>query len=226
MTGDRPILRLDVEEAYDLWAGMYDDMPTSLVAGAEEVIAGFATLIHGRDVIELGCGSGRNLAAVDRHGAKSLGGIDASSMMLAKAAEVTRSATLVRGDYSEATPFAEQSADFVLFCLTLEHLEDLNPPLREAARLLRRGGYVGLVEIHPELADKGVKAGFETPEAVVELPTFFHSVVDFSQAIETAQLKAVKQTTWLRKDFKNPHPRMLRRPPDTAYLLEIIAQTQ
>lgn len=224
MTDDRPTLQLDVEGAYDLWAAMYDDVPTSLVVGAEEVVAGFAKLVRGRDVIELGCGSGRNLANFAKQGAKSLSGIDASSKMLAKAVEVAKSASLAQGDYSKITPFAEQSADFVLFCLTLEHIENLGEPLLEAARLMRPGGYVGIVEIHPELASKGVKACFETPEALVEMPTFFHPVVDFEQAIGAADLKIIQQKTWRRQDFATPHPRMLRRPPVTPYLLEILAQ--
>src|SRR4051812_8293433 len=80
-------VRLTVAQAYDRWSNAYDDYPNSLVFSASRVIAALTLGMAGQDVVEFGCGTGRNLEILKRGGAGALTGLDLSPGMLAKAAE-------------------------------------------------------------------------------------------------------------------------------------------
>jgi malonyl-CoA O-methyltransferase len=131
---------LPIADAYDRWAALYDGYDNPMVFAAAQVIqAGFADVV-GKDVVELGCGTGRNLAALKALGARTLVGCDLSDGMLAKARERDPAFRLLRHDMAQPVPMPDASADLVLFCLTLEHVADLAHPLAEARRLLRPDG--------------------------------------------------------------------------------------
>src|SRR5919199_3150349 len=120
---------LSVGAAYDRWSALYDSYDNPMVFAAADVIrAGFAD-VREKDVVELGCGTGRNLAALKDLGARTLTGCDLSDGMLAKARERDASFRLFRHDMTQQpVPLPDGSADLVLFCLSLEHAADLVRP--------------------------------------------------------------------------------------------------
>ena len=140
MSQDPPLI--PVRRAYDRWSAIYDDYDNPMVSAASEIVAGLAPMARGRHVLELGCGTGRNLLALSGAGAASVTGCDLSGGMLAAARAKAPELALVSADLGAALPFGDASADMVLFCLVLEHMEALAPPLREARRVLRPGGLV------------------------------------------------------------------------------------
>jgi ubiquinone/menaquinone biosynthesis C-methylase UbiE len=212
---------LSVAAAYDLWSGHYDGGDNPMVAGAREVINTLATTVAGLDVIELGCGTGGNLAIFDHAGAATLRGCDVSAGMLKLATQAAPKAELVLANIQDKTPFADASADFILFCLALEHVDDLEKPLAEAKRLLRANGRIALIEIHPDLAATGVKAHFETDTSVISMPTFAHTLDAYMQAATEVGLAPLLCRTWRRADFARPHPKMSKRSPEAPFILEL-----
>ncbi len=92
----------------------------------------------GKDVLEVGCGTGLVLARVARF-ARSAKGIDLSPGMLARARE--------RGlDVSEgaatALPFADASFDVAYSFKVLSHVPELDRALAEMLRVVRPGGHL------------------------------------------------------------------------------------
>jgi len=109
-------------------------------------------------VLELGCGTGRLLTPLARAGAR-ITGIDRSLPMLAHAIERSRRLPkrrrprIVRGDI-RALPFARASFDLVMapygMLQSLVRDRDLAAALADCARVLKRGGTLG-IDLVPDL---------------------------------------------------------------------------
>lgn len=99
-----------------------------------------AHIPDGADVIDIGCGNGSALAALDARAGR-LAGVDPTPRMI----EMAR-ATCPRADLrvapGEATGFEPQAFDVVMVINVIHHLDDSSAGLAEAHRLLRPGGRI------------------------------------------------------------------------------------
>ncbi|MGH7575627.1 MAG: class I SAM-dependent methyltransferase [Longimicrobiales bacterium] len=101
--------------------------------------------LDGARVLDLGCGMGTFAIECARLGAHALGidpaphALDAAQRVAAE--ERTRDVRFIRGD-AAALPVSSESVDVVVGADLTEHLDDgtLAAVLREASRVLRRGG--------------------------------------------------------------------------------------
>lgn len=98
------------------------------------------------EIVELFCGRGNGLRALAQLGFTQLEGVDLSPRLLA---EAPRGFPCREAD-SRRLPLAAASKDFVIIQDGLHHLaqlpDDLNRTLAEAARVLRAGGRIVIVE--------------------------------------------------------------------------------
>lgn len=212
---------LPVAEAYDRWSAFYDRYDNPMAFGAAQAVERLAAQAAGHDVVEFGCGTGRNLLLLKRRGAAGLVGCDISAGMLAQAQARDPALTLLRQDMTQPLPLADGSADLVLFSLTLEHVADLAQPLREARRLIRPEGRIAVIEIHPFMALANVAAHFRDGEAIVEMPTFPHDFSDYLNAAAALGLRVAECKEWRPRDFKGPAPdKVFKRGPDFPLLVE------
>lgn len=97
----------------------------------------------GKDVLEVGCGTGLVLSRI-RDFAHSATGVDLSPGMLEKARE---RGLEVREASATALPFADESYDVTCSFKVLAHIPDVETALSEMARVTRKGGYV-LAELY------------------------------------------------------------------------------
>jgi len=213
---------LDVAAAYDVWAPSYDGYDNLMVFAAGYALSQAPISLAQKTCLEFGCGTGRNLAALAARGASNLIGFDFSSAMLAEARKRDADWTLFQADMSEAIPLQDQSMDFILFSLTLEHVADLVPPLREARRLLRTGGVIKIVEIHPFLSLNGISAHFKTADGEeVTMPAFAHLFQNWFAAFDQASLSVADLKEWQARDFGTDAPaKILRRGPDWPWVVD------
>ena len=104
------------------------------------------------DVVDLGCGTGRWLKALQGAGARSLLGVDASPEMLALAqSKLAGVANLVCADCGSVSLEAS-SADVILANFVLSYVADAAHVLETVSRALRPGGSMFITDIHPETA--------------------------------------------------------------------------
>jgi ubiquinone/menaquinone biosynthesis C-methylase UbiE len=110
-----------------------------------------ADLRPGHRVLEIGCGPGGLLAAIARERPDAaVVGLDPDPDALARAARRAPGATLVPGT-AAAVPEPDGSFDRVLSSFMLHHLapDEQRAALAEAARVLRPGGQVHVVDVSP-----------------------------------------------------------------------------
>ncbi len=203
----------EVVRAYDDWAASYDadhnatrDLDAAVVRGAQLHIAG-------ADVLELGCGTGKNTAWLAAH-ARSVLALDFSAGMLARAREqvTATSVRFVQHDLRSSWPAPDESADLVLGNLVLEHIQHLTPIYAEALRVLRPGGRLWLCELHPERQRRGSQAQFtdKATGAIIRVPAFRHTASEYVNGGIDAGLALLSLREWLEEGAaREAPPRLL-----------------
>ena len=104
----------------------------------------------GAAVLEVGCGTGAQLAYYRAHGCRATG-IDMSSAMLGVArARLGDRLKVCRGDGARL-PYPDGSFDLVLASLVLHEIDpDTRPAvLEDMARVVRPEGRIGIIDYHP-----------------------------------------------------------------------------
>ena len=214
-------LFLPVPEAYDRWSSFYDSYANPMVFMAAEIVRRTLAGARGRSVFEFGCGTGRNLAALESMGAKECAGCDLSQGMLQVARTRVPRAELFCHDLNDPLPIRDAAFDVALLCLTLEHVSDLRRPLREAARITKTQGRICVIEIHPFYSLTGARANFDHDGIEVSMPTYAHQFADYLNAFRELGLAVDSCREWKPVDVGNP-PQLqgLKRGPDFPLTLE------
>lgn len=168
---------LPPREAYRLWAPAYDAELNPLLA-LEERILGPMMLpaVAGRDVVDLGCGTGRWLQRVLAAGARSAIGLDQSSEMLAHAnGKPGLKGLLLQADCA-AIPLRYSCADLLICSFVLGYISDLENFVRQIARLARRGADLFISELHPDALARGWQRAFRHQDRVYQVEAHSHSL--------------------------------------------------
>ena len=117
--------------------------------------------LHGKQVLDLGCGKGRIARLALERGAAAATGIDVSEAML-DAAAAARPSAAARWVQANALhlPVDDAAFDIVVCALMMGHVEELAAALAETARVLRPGGVLLLSDFHPYATLRGWQRAF------------------------------------------------------------------
>jgi malonyl-CoA O-methyltransferase len=207
MTDSRPSERVaepgDVANAYDRWAAQYDEDRNTTRDLDAAVVRRAPLRVAGRDVLELGCGTGKNTVWLATE-ARQVHALDFSEGMLAEARRRIDAphVRFVQHDVRIAWPLAARSVDVVMANLILEHVRDLGPIHAEAARVLRPGGQLFLCELHPFRQLRGGQAHFveEASGETVHVAAFTHSTSEYVNGGIEAGLVLRQLGEWLEPE--------------------------
>lgn len=111
-----------LERYYQFHSRIYDATRWSFLFGREEVLRRTARVANPQRILEVGCGTGRNLVSLRRRFPQArITGVDLSEQMLAIAAGKVRDdrTTLLRRAYSSPVHASDEKFDLVLFSYAL-----------------------------------------------------------------------------------------------------------
>lgn len=180
---------LGVQEGYAEWSRTYesivlDAMDLRLMARLTSVDWASA----GR-TLELACGTGRIGVWLRGQGVPRLDGVDFTPEMLAQARAKGVYDRLIQADIQH-TGLAADTYDLLVMVLADEHLKDLGPVYREAARLASRRALFVVVGYHPYFLMHGIPTHFDrAPGQSVAIESHVHLASD--------QVKAASDAGWL-----------------------------
>src|ERR1044072_53465 len=109
----KKVERVKVREGYDLWAETYDTTPNPVVAMDGRHTINLLAPQADEQILDAGCGTGRNLYAITRAGSRAVG-LDFSLGMLKVARRNNPQAPLLQADLPQPHPLRASCFDAVL----------------------------------------------------------------------------------------------------------------
>ena len=134
-----------VRAAYRRWAGVYDAVFGGVLLGARRRAVSLVNQLPGRDVLEVGVGTGLALPTYARD--RRITGIDLSAEMLALAAKRVAALRLpnvkaLREMDAEATDFSDASFDIAVAMFVASVVPHPRKLMEDMRRVVRPGGHI------------------------------------------------------------------------------------
>ena len=161
---------MNIQEAYDNWSYTYDTDP-NLTRDLDQVIAKIILMgLDSHSIVEIGCGTGKNTLWLSQI-AERVHALDSSKAMLEKAKAKVNSTnvTFTVGDITKPWVCNNASADLITCNLVLEHIQDLSFIFSEASRVLVKGGYFFISELHPFKQYQGTNVMLRYGDRTIEV---------------------------------------------------------
>lgn len=155
---------LPTREGYDRWAEIYDGEDNPLIMLEEDRIQSLLGDVHGLDLADIGCGTGRHTLPLATAGAR-VTAVDFSEGMLAaaRAKPGADGIKFIAHDLETPLPLETAAFDRVTCFLVLDHIQRLDVLFSEFHRICRPDGCVVISSMHPAMMLLGVTARFTDP---------------------------------------------------------------
>ena len=174
-----------VDAGYGEWAPTYEDTVLDLM---DLTLFGRVAVDWGAcaRAVDLACGTGRIGVWLKAQGAKAVDGVDLTPGMLALAKEKQAYDLLRQGD-AGATGLETGAYDVATMSLADEHIRDLAPVYKEAARILSSNGRFVLVGFHPHFLMMGVPTHYNNADGEpTSIESYIHLASDHVAAAHGA----------------------------------------
>ncbi len=177
---------LGVREGYQAWAATYEATVSDLMD--QRLLERLMTVDWAgvEAAADLACGTGRGGTWLKAKGVRRIDGVDFTEAMLEKARARGVYDRLLLGD-ATASDLPSGAYDLVTQLLADEHMADLAPAYREAARLARPGSRFVLVGFHPWFLMSGFPTHFDrAPGDPVAIESYVHLFSDHVRCAHAA----------------------------------------
>ncbi|MDP5120942.1 MAG: class I SAM-dependent methyltransferase [Spirosomaceae bacterium] len=201
---------MSIQKAYNIWADQYDTNQNKTRDLDQIITRQVLEKYNFSDVIELGCGTGKNTKFLLKK-ARGIVGIDFSEEMLKKAKAKFKNQNVVfqQNDLTLDWNLPDASADLITCSLVLEHIQDLGDVFGQVYQKLQSGGIFFISELHPFKQYAGSKARFETDNGTQVLQTYTHHISDFLNAAQENNLKLIELNEWFDEKTNGEIPRLI-----------------
>jgi SAM-dependent methyltransferase len=203
---------LSARDGYRAWQPTYDDTVQDIMdLGLLESLT-IVRWSEARQVVDLGCGTGRTASWLLSKGVGAIDGVDVTPEMLERARRRGCHRRLKEADV-RATGLSDAAYDLVICSLVDEHLPELGELYREARRLLRPDGAFVLVGYHPFfIMASGMPTHFDGDdgqpvaiETYVHLPSAHMNAARSASFVASELREAIIDDEWIRRKPKWQH---------------------
>lgn len=198
-------------DSYNAWAASYDSVSNKTRDLEGEVLRKTFLNPHYGNILELGCGTGKNTGWLSEK-ADFVTALDISLRMIQKAREKIKAENVIftEADLRVEWPVKPGWANLITCSLVLEHIEDLDFIFAEAARALKRNGKFYICELHPGKQYLGSRARFETEEGIHHTPeAFVHHISDYLNAAKQHKFTLLDLNEYFDEPGKDNVPRLI-----------------
>jgi len=184
----------DVVDAYDIWADNYDNQPGNLMLDLDEIVFGKlldGIDITGKNIADIGCGTGRHWPKIMKENIGGLTGFDVSPGMLAK----------LRGKYPTARTHVitdndfitvpDHTYDLIVSTLTVAHIGNIEEALNAWSRILKIRGDIIITDFHPNALASGGQRTFKHDKGHIAVRNFVHQTDEIIQILKKNNFKLV-----------------------------------
>lgn len=201
---------MSIEKAYNVWAEQYDTNENKTRDLDIESTIETLSKYDFKNVLELGCGTGKNTEWLLKKSERIIG-LDFSIEMLeiAKKKITNDKVEFIKADLTKDWEIENQFADLVTSSLTLEHIDDLNHVFSQANQKLMENGIFFISELHPFKQYIGSKAKYETENGVEELKVFTHHISDYVENAEINGFYLLEIKEWFDEKSEKEIPRLI-----------------
>jgi cytosine/adenosine deaminase-related metal-dependent hydrolase/ubiquinone/menaquinone biosynthesis C-methylase UbiE len=208
MTSTSAATKISSRDGYSVWAQTYDSAPNPMLSLEQRILESILPDVQGLDVVDLGCGTGRWLAELQKCGARSLLGVDSSPEMLRVAkSKLGNDVALLNADCMRLS-LPAASADLVLCSFLLSYVEDAASFLNYIRATLRPNGHVVLTDLHPDtIVRLNWRRGVHRDDGFQEIRTFHRGFQELIEICENANLQI---ELCLQPRFAEPERSILR----------------
>lgn len=201
---------MNIQDAYTRWSTTYDS-DRNLTRDLDQRATQHAlTGLRYENIMELGCGTGKNTAFLTGIGQRIVA-LDFSPGMLWQARAKINSGRVffVVADLTRPWPCKAESFELIVCNLVLEHIEELDAIFAEVSGALKPRGQFFLSELHPFRQYKGTKANFRTEDEAIEIHAFVHHLSDFTESARANGLSLGMMKEWWHEEDQNKLPRLV-----------------
>lgn len=201
---------MSISDSYNSWANTYDSMDNKTRDLEAEVLREIFLNPHYGNILELGCGTGKNTGWLSEK-ADFVMALDFSKEMICRAEEkiTGENVTFIEADISLEWPVKPGWANLITCSLVLEHLKDLTFVFEEAERCLKRRGMLYMCELHPLRQYSGSQAKFETSEGIQKPTAYTHHISDYLNCAKEVGLKLLDLNEHFDNHNRKEMPRLI-----------------
>lgn len=201
---------MSIAKSYNSWAEQYDTNENKTRDLDKKATIETLTKYDFENVVELGCGTGKNSGWLITK-AKHIIGLDFSEEMLSKAKSKINSDKIkfVQADLKKPWEIQNEFADLITCSLTLEHIKDLDFIFNQAYQKLKSGGKFFICELHPARQYLGSKAKYETGKGIEELEVYIHHISEYLNSGKNNSFKLIELNEWFDNQPENEVPRLI-----------------
>ena len=180
---------LAAAEAYRRWAPSYEQENPVTVLECE-LVDRLSPTPRGLRLLDVGCGTGRRLAAT---GAGYAVGVEPCAEMLRAGRQAHAfgpEVRLIEGD-ARTLPLADGAFDLVWCRLVIGHLAECETAYREMGRVTAVGGHAVVTDFHPAAYAAGMRRTFRDGGEVIEAAHYVHDAETQIAAARAAGLTLI-----------------------------------
>lgn len=201
---------MKISDTYDAWAESYDSMDNKTRDLEAEVLRSLFRNPHYGNILELGCGTGKNTGWLSQK-ADFVTALDFSAEMILRAEVKTdaKNVTFIHSDLNREWPIKPGWANLITCSLVMEHIEDLHSVFAQGAKALKSKGRFYVCELHPYRQYSGSRAHFKTGEELYEPKAYIHHLSDYLQASSASGFKLLELNEHFDDKTKENLPRLI-----------------